>query len=997
MSELLTFRRFVELESRVRRIERHLHLTPEPAAGESATALPATPIATIAQSGPPAIPVAEEVLDVRSAAAEVSPAHVAVPPPLPVIAPAVPVGAIDAMTDDSAPARVLPYNTPAVAVQRKDTHTSFEQWIGLNWTGWVGAIVLVIGAALGIKYAYDSGWLAGLPKEVRLGLCFAGGLGLLGVGEWIDRKINRISAACVLGAGVATLFVVSYAGFGYFELYAQSTAFVLMAISTFIGAGVAMRKNLVSIAALALLGGNLAPIILQTHEPRYAALLGYVLVLQIIALALTAFGRGGKWWIMRGFAIVMPAFWVAAVYYLMLNNQFFRNVGFSTIYYPPGSVRPPQAPIDMWLPICFSIAFAVLSQIELIVSTGKPGRIVAGLAAPCCILVASLLTLSLVFGLQSNGRNAQGIAVLAMAGACGAMAAVLWSGRGELAMSYRILSALLVLVSVPIMLDGRAVVLTWGGLTLAYAIIGRQVASKYARWFAAAAWAAAVLYLGQWIANDPTAQELFAVDLPQYLCLAAFLTAVGHALAWIVTREDRSPRDRGATGYDPAKVTHEETDAKSGVATEVVAHSSAKVDAATAARLHAVFGDDRFTAAVAGAFAQPDAAVRSLGQVVDFVAGAMLVAALMNALPAWYATAAIAGYAWLLLILSRVAGRSAWAGLSAGAILFALAKWASVDMLGQRIAPTFQANQYLPVVNPIMGVGTLLAGSVVGMYALQRKTFDEWAGGRRMHSAALAVAAIVLVVMTFGLSMEVDRMVAQVRAGGGSEWPSVQLELMGFSTLWTAALAIHAGLVMKLSEGDRARRSGLAVGSGLMAVVAFKFVLLDTLGWWLLEGAAAVTPIANLQALTGVLVAGGLALFWWLRDREGQSWRFGGAMMLAILLLGGTVEIDRAFEQTASASSLFADPRLAKQVAISIYWALFAVASVIGGFRFRIAGLRYFGLALLAVALGKVVIIDLREIGRGYRILSFLGLGGLMLATSVVYGKLSPKLLGEEK
>ena len=84
------------------------------------------------------------------------------------------------------------------------------------------------------------------------------------------------------------------------------------------------------------------------------------------------------------------------------------------------------------------------------------------------------------------------------------------------------------------------------------------------------------------------------------------------------------------------------------------------------------------------------------------------------------------------------------------------------------------------------------------------------------------------------------------------------------------------------------------------------------------------------------------------------------------------------------------------QVAISIYWALFAVAAIVAGFRLRIAGLRYFGLVLLAVSLLKVVGFDLSEIGRGYRILSFIGLGGLLLATSVVYGKLSPILLKQE-
>ena len=38
-------------------------------------------------------------------------------------------------------------------------------------------------------------------------------------------------------------------------------------------------------------------------------------------------------------------------------------------------------------------------------------------------------------------------------------------------------------------------------------------------------------------------------------------------------------------------------------------------------------------------------------------------------------------------------------------------------------------------------------------------------------------------------------------------------------------------------------------------------------------------------------------------------------------------------------------------------------------------------------------IFDLAGVREGYRVLSFLGLGALLLGTSVLYGKLSPKLL----
>ena len=52
-------------------------------------------------------------------------------------------------------------------------------------------------------------------------------------------------------------------------------------------------------------------------------------------------------------------------------------------------------------------------------------------------------------------------------------------------------------------------------------------------------------------------------------------------------------------------------------------------------------------------------------------------------------------------------------------------------------------------------------------------------------------------------------------------------------------------------------------------------------------------------------------------------------------------------------------------------------------------------LALFAVTLLKVVTIDMSQVSTGYRILSFVGLGGLLLVTSVLYGKLSPVLLKE--
>ena len=149
--------------------------------------------------------------------------------------------------------RRLQYEPKASKKESLAIDCALEQMIGLKLAGWVGAIVLVIGAGFGIKYAYDRGWLGGVPPAVRLALIYLGGFGLIAAGEYVYRRINVISAAGLFGAGVATLFLVSYAGNAYYGLYARQTAFALMAISTIIGAAVAMRGKLVSIAVLSLL------------------------------------------------------------------------------------------------------------------------------------------------------------------------------------------------------------------------------------------------------------------------------------------------------------------------------------------------------------------------------------------------------------------------------------------------------------------------------------------------------------------------------------------------------------------------------------------------------------------------------------------------------------------------------------------------------------------------------------------------------------------------
>src|SRR5205814_2983029 len=87
-----------------------------------------------------------------------------------------------------------------------------------------------------------------------------------------------------------------------------------------------------------------------------------------------------------------------------------------------------------------------------------------------------------------------------------------------------------------------------------------------------------------------------------------------------------------------------------------------------------------------------------------------------------------------------------------------------------------------------------------------------------------------------------------------------------------------------------------------------------------------------------------------------------------------------------AASSLGpATGHFAREMMVSITWAVYATLLVIVGLKKDYAPIRYFALTLFVVTIVKVFAIDLAEIDRIYRVLSVIGLGIALLMTSYLY------------
>ena len=87
---------------------------------------------------------------------------------------------------------------------------------------------------------------------------------------------------------------------------------------------------------------------------------------------------------------------------------------------------------------------------------------------------------------------------------------------------------------------------------------------------------------------------------------------------------------------------------------------------------------------------------------------------------------------------------------------------------------------------------------------------------------------------------------------------------------------------------------------------------------------------------------------------------------------------------------------VAERFAVSAWAGLLGLGLLIVGFRVRWAFLRWQAIALLTLAIGKVFVLDARVLTQGFRIVSALGLGVLLLAVSFIYQRDLLNLRGKE-
>jgi uncharacterized membrane protein len=164
-----------------------------------------------------------------------------------------------------------------------------ESIIGRRWVGWVAVSLILFATAFFLKYAFDNRWI-GEVGRVAIGI--GAGTAMTSIGFKYFKRGWRIFSQILTGGGVVLLYLSTYASFGYYHLVPQKAAFVFMAILIAEAAALALLYEAPAIAIMALIGGFLTPLLLHANRDQYLSLFGYVIAIDIGALALLKHWRG---------------------------------------------------------------------------------------------------------------------------------------------------------------------------------------------------------------------------------------------------------------------------------------------------------------------------------------------------------------------------------------------------------------------------------------------------------------------------------------------------------------------------------------------------------------------------------------------------------------------------------------------------------------------------------------------------------------------------------
>ena len=910
------------------------------------------------------------------------------PKPEPLELPEEPEEAPPAPPTPPAPPRAPKQPPPTPPPARPALKINWEQWIGVRGAAVAGAVVAALAGILFLKYSIEKGLL---PPVVRVTMGYLSGTAILMLAQWVRRNRYKPTADALAGAGVVILYAATWAGRSLYDLLSLPLAFGLMILVTLAGGLLAWRYRAMSTAYIGIIGGFATPLLLTSDLLNPIGLFGYLLLLNIGVWVLA---RRNRWYglafVAQGATFLYQATWIGlkmdqsrplvGLIILALFAVFFTLVaqrGQNLRLQISGLLAPftvgfyYAAHSDLTRdPLGFVALIALVSVLAcwLSIAQGRPLIALSAVAADLALVVVwssnsgldvsrswQLGGISIVLALLFHLRHEW---VASRAG----------SGPGEHTTSGpetlpSLLAAggLLSWNSVLLVVDAKVGFTAWliSAIILGAMLLrqSRISAEGYQPMIAAVAIAGG--FIGP-VGRFALAPELLNPGTPGAVVLYLIVIALGTAfLAWGLWKDDRSP----GRGFGTMAAT---------VLCSIVLSVALGDRGLSASSFFAV------TAVLALLVVL--AATRLSSGGLYAVAGVLL---LVNHM-AWISDAgsppANAGIALAAMALA-VIFFSFWPW-------FTRATWLAADSIPKSPRRLFS-------------IPELSSGRVVWIAAAL--TGPAWFMGLRdLWLHLFGDSAIGLLPLGLGL-------VAFLAAWAATQSPQTRLALVWFSAVALGAISLAIPLQLEkewvtvgwslnafamLLLWRRMRYPGLAwFGLALHVAVVSRLLLNPAV---LDYHPASGMPVLNWIAYTYLipaasLIASGVILTRGAEDDADSNvdrWKkvaqgLGGA---AILVVFAWINLT-VWDAFAEGSRLTFDfqHRPARDLTLSISWAVYALALLGLGLVRRVAALRWVSLVFLVLTILKVFLHDLGELTDLYRVASLVGLAVSLIAVSLLY------------
>ena len=170
----------------------------------------------------------------------------------------------------------------------------WETFIGQKAFGWLAVMLFVFTAAFFLRYAYQNNWI-GPVGRVAIGELV--GVALLGLGWQYHRKSWSRFSNMLTSTGIVVLYLATYSAFGFYRLLPQQHAGVFLAVLVIESMIAAVGYRSAVVALVAVIGGLLTPVLLQTDHDSYSSFFTYLAVLNagvVIALLMRSWSVVGS-------------------------------------------------------------------------------------------------------------------------------------------------------------------------------------------------------------------------------------------------------------------------------------------------------------------------------------------------------------------------------------------------------------------------------------------------------------------------------------------------------------------------------------------------------------------------------------------------------------------------------------------------------------------------------------------------------------------------------